>query len=135
MKKISQIALVMVITTVFVFLTACGGGSSDGGASAVEGKWTASKFEMMGQSFTTSELEEAAAGMGIDFSMFTDMSFEFSGDTVTVSVLGMTEEGTFSIDGDTVTVTIDGDPMDLELSGSELILDEPSSGVLIYFTK
>ena len=119
MKRMTSV-LVLVLALSLV-LVSCGGG----GGSAVAGTW---KLESVAQN-----------GVNVDLSIvgLNEDSMEFVFDDKGKAEFGMGDEresGTYAVNGDTVTVTIQGEGVDLKLDGGKLVMSE-DEGVTMTFAK
>ncbi len=123
MKK-SVSVLVSVLLLFSFILTGCG---SDSPKSALEGttwKMTGGK-DVSGIEVTEENL--AAVGMG-------DFTLEFKADAaVTASVAGTTSEGTYSENGEEITIEMDGDSITVILKDNVMTMDQ--DGTTLYFEK
>ncbi len=108
------IVLMAAVLLCVSLLAGCGGGG--GGGDSFTGKYGIVTMELMGEDVLVSELEMTAD----------DMFFEFqSGGKVKFSALGDVQEGTFAKDGDTISVTLEGqETLTLTLDGTKLTADE-----------
>lgn len=124
MKKL---ALVLAVLVLALSVVGCGKGGS-----GVAGNTYAFKT-IEGEGLE--ELEE----MGIDYAEMmkgTELAFDKNGGVVfTVAAFGQseTEEGTYTQDGNKVSITIEGDTQVAEVSGKKLTLE--SDGMKMIFEK
>lgn len=110
-------ALVLSLT-----LAACGGGKSDGLAGTT---WALSSGSQGDVTLDKDTLEGLLGG---------EMTFNFEKDgKVTFAMSGMEAEGTWSQDGNTITIESEGQSMSLALDGDKLSMEQ--SGVTLEFTK
>ena len=123
MKRTSRIlTLLLVSVMIFSCLAACAGGG-------VVGTWKLDKIEIGGMSMSVSDFAE-------QYDMDIDMSFEFKSDnTVTGKVYGETMTGTYAVNGNKVTVTLDGESMDFILDGNTLTVEDDSFGKMTLVKK
>ncbi len=117
MKK--RVVSVLLVVMVVVTLVACG-------SSKIDGTWVSTAAKANGKEVKWSDLPAAAASKKI--------TLAFDGDKVTAEVAGNKADGTFKIDGDTVTLN-DGksDIMTLKIEGDRLSLAQ--AGGFVYFEK
>ncbi len=109
MKKFTKImSLVLATLMVAVLFVGCGGGA---GGNSIVGKWEASE-----------EAEGMKMTMIIEFKANGDlvMSSELNGSEV------MSQEGTYKVEGNNLTVIIDGDEdtSTFSIDGNKLTIDE-----------
>ena len=114
MKKILAIALVYIFA--ISLLAGCGGSPSETNM-ALAGKYTLTSMEMDGEDATPffSEL-----GMNTD-----DTYIEFlSGGKFNMKFVGEEAEGTFKVNGNTVTLTSEDEDLDIIIEGNRLIMGQ-----------
>lgn len=110
-------ALVLSLT-----LAACGGGKSDGLAGTT---WALSSGSQGDVTLDKDTLEGLLGG---------EMTFNFEKDgKVTFAMSGMEAEGTWSQDGNTITIESEGQSMSMTLDGDKITMEQ--SGVTLEFTK
>ena len=110
-------ALVLSLT-----LAACGGGKSDGLAGTT---WALSSGSQGDVTLDKDTLEGLLGG---------EMTFNFEKDgKVTFAMSGMEAEGTWSQDGNTITIESEGQSMSMALDGDKITMEQ--SGVTLEFTK
>jgi uncharacterized lipoprotein YehR (DUF1307 family) len=116
-KKLALLfALVMVCATM---LTACGGGSK-----LADTTWTLTSVSVDDVEVTAEQMDET----------FGESIITFEDNSVCKANFGGSEgEGTWKLDGDKVTITIDEEDMEAVLSDSELVMD--LYGTKMTFTK
>lgn len=115
MLRLFSLLLVVVLA---LGMAACGGKSD------VTGTWVLSGGSQDG---VTVDQETLEAVMG-------EMTYTFEdGGKVTMSLAGVSVEGTWTQDGDTVTLESQGTTSTMTLDGDKLTLEE--SGVTVEFTK
>ena len=116
MKKLMSLLLVLIC---IVSLTACSGGS--GSKSALIGTYSLKSIEASG---ITVDVAEAADLFGGEFSMTLELKDggKFS---LSANMLGESEttEGEWSEDGNTVTLTAEGENISATVDGSTMKLD------------
>jgi hypothetical protein len=126
----SRITVAFALVTSAAALTSCDGDDDeDKGFPSVQGKWTGSKTELVirveGVDDPFTETDQAFQGQ-----------VEFKSNGVAVySEDGDTEEGTWSQNGDKLTLTIPDDSEELDMSGVYTIKDISSSNLKIYIEK
>ena len=118
MKKFLALTLALVMA---LSLVACGGGAP---ASMKGTSWSVSKV--------------SANGMEIEGEMLASMGFEitinFTSDSeYTMEALGESIDGTYTLSGNTLTLTVGSDSQDCTLSGNSFTMEEDGSKVV--FTK
>lgn len=132
MKKVQKsvglvLAVLLMMTTI---LAGCGGGGN-GGQDAIVGKWTLSSVNIGGTEMSLSDLAQMAGGeLGDDMNVTFDIKADgtFSG-----NAMGETADGTWTKNGDTYTLTIDGSDQEVKLDGGKLVLEE--DGMKMILTK
>lgn len=110
MKKI--IATLICVLMLALTLTACGG-------SGLSGKYRLTGMESSGVTIKEGDAlwDTAVGAMG-------DCYMDFTGsDAVSMAFAGEEKEGTYTVDGDKITVTIDGDPADGTLKDNKITLE------------
>lgn len=124
MKNIKRIAAVLLVLTMAFMLTACG-------KDSVKGSWMITGGTAMDS--ITGGMDLAELGM--------EMVFNFNDNNallVTLSFMGESESmnGTWEVDGDNITMTLDGDPLTCtwEINGDTLTLTA-TDGTLIFTKK
>lgn len=123
--KTKFLSLVMALAMV-LSLAACGGGSGGSGGSGLAGStWVLSGGSQEGVTVNQDALESVLGG-----SM--TCTFEEDG-TVVVELAGVSVEGTWTQDGNTVELDIQGEIDTMTLDGDTLSMEE--SGVLMEFTR
>lgn len=110
--------LITVLCVVMVFaFAACGGSKS------LEGKWTITSM-MMGDQDYLQLAKDMAEATGEEFNVDEMVFIEFEKDgNFTISLDGEAEDGTYEVDGKTVTMTINDEPQKATLDGDTLTLD------------
>ena len=123
MKHVQPKLLALVMALVLALgLTACGGG---GGSDLSGTTWALSGGSQGGVTIDQDTLESLFGG---------EMTYTFEeGGTVVLSLAGVSVEGTWSQDGNTVTLDVQGDTGTMTLDGDTLTMEE--SGVTVEFTK
>ncbi|MBQ9124708.1 MAG: lipocalin family protein [Acholeplasmatales bacterium] len=121
MKKFLKMCLVMLVAVLTLTLASCK--DDNEGASGVVGTWNVTEYKVGDVDYI------AMMGEGATISM------EFTEDgkaTMTVSAMGMSEsmEGTYTVDGETITITIDGDPQSGTISGNTITISENVDGTV-----
>ena len=84
--------ILMLITAMVLTLVACGG-------SDIVGKWEAKDDMGLGISIVMEFTESKMIMMGIE------MDYEVKGDAIIISFEGQEQEGTYSVDGDVLSIT------------------------------
>ena len=105
-----------------------------GGSNTLSGTYKLSGAEVNGQEFSGEQLKSLMALSG----MSADMSFTFSGTdklTVKASVSGqeMEQEGTYVLDGQKLSLTLDGGTQEAELKNGKIYVD--SQGAVLILSK
>lgn len=118
MKKFTKIiALVLVSAMLALLFVGCGSGS--GSSNSIVGKW---------------EIKEEAEGMSVS------MVFEFkaNGDLAMTSEMNGSElasqKGTYKVDGDQITVTLEGEDPEtstFSISGDKLTISDGGSEIVL----
>ncbi|MFV0352382.1 MAG: hypothetical protein ACK5JF_08775 [Oscillospiraceae bacterium] len=123
MKNVVKSVAVSLSVLMLLLLVACGGGSKE-----VEGKWTLTGVEAMGQSISVDEMDEMGMGSIMDF------TFEFKGGKVSVTSGGVTSGSIkYEYKDGVVTLNENGTEMTLEVNGEEMTMD--FSGVKMIFAR
>ena len=121
MKKTLKTTLaVLMCAALLLGLCACGGS-----ASSLKGtNWSVSKVSANGMEIQG----EMLASMGFE------MTLEFTSDSeYTMEALGESIDGTYTLSGNTLTLTVGSDSQDCTLSGNSFTMEEDGSKVV--FTK
>ena len=121
MKKTLKTTLaVLMCAALLLGLCACGGS-----ASSLKGtNWSVSKVSAHGMEIQG----EMLASMGFE------MTLEFTSDSdFKMGAMGEYVEGTYTLSGGTVTMTVDGEAVDAALSGNTITMEE--DGAKIVFSK
>lgn len=124
-KRMVTLVLALAISCMLV-LTACGGngaGSTNSGA----GKYELSKVTMQGMTIDAQDYISQAGGA----------HFELNADGTATGLFGGTEltGGSYSLNGDTMTITFDGEPLEFAYADGTLTLEEPTTGMVMEFAK
>lgn len=115
-------ALAMTLVAV-LSLAACGG--SDASTDLTGTTWALSSGSQDGVTMDKETLEGLFGG---------EMTYTFAEDgKVTLALAGVEVEGTWTQDGDTVSVDMQGDTGTMTIDGDKLTMEE--SGVTVEFTK
>lgn len=121
MKKV----LVTVVAIVMVFsLVACGGGDK---SASLAGTYKMTSMEAAGMTVDVATLAEAA---GMDADLFT-LELKDDGSFTMNAFTGEATEnmdGTWKADGNTVTLTMDGEDMTAAVDGNKLTIEETQDG-------
>ena len=122
MKKALRTTLaVLMCAALLLALVACGGGAP---ASMKGTSWSVSKVSANGMEIQG----EMLASMGFE------MTLEFTSDSeYTMEALGESIDGTYTLSGNTLTLTVGSDSQDCTLSGNSFTMEEDGSKVV--FTK
>lgn len=129
-KKIGMIGVLMVLcmvmTTVFC---SCSGGDLK---TDIIGKWTLTSIITDGK---TQTLAEYCEEQGVD-SMGMEATYTFAEEgVVTATMGGVDVEGTYTIDGSTVTVTFNETPSNLTYDAGTLKAKDANTGIESVFKK
>lgn len=125
MKKTSKLLSLLLALTLVLSLAACGGG---GGSETTDLTGTTWVLSGGSQGDTTVDKETLEGMFG------GEMTYAFEADgKVTLSLAGVSVEGTWSQDGNNVTLDIQGDTGTMTLDGDKLTIEE--SGVTVEFSK
>ena len=104
-----------------LLLTACGG------SSAIVGTWKVDTAALEAEIAAMPEEEQAMAQMAMG--MMGDMTVEFTSDNkVKLSIMGTEQEGTYSVSGSTLTVTMpdqEAQSGEFSVSGNTLTMKGP----------
>ncbi|MGN8968836.1 hypothetical protein [Intestinimonas sp. HCP28S3_D6] len=125
MKKTSKLLSLLLALTLVLSLAACGGGSGSETTDLTGTTWVLSGGSQGDTTVDKETLEGMFGG---------EMTYAFEADgKVTLSLAGVSVEGTWSQDGNSVTVDIQGDTGTMTLDGDKLTIEE--SGVTVEFSK
>lgn len=114
-------SLLLVVVLAFS-LAACGGSDSNDLTGTT---WALSGGSQEGVTVDKATLESILGG---------EMTYSFEKDgKATMALAGVSVEGTWSQDGDTVTMEAQGQSFTLTIDGDKLLMDQ--SGVTVEFTK
>ena len=125
MKGFKKFLAITMIAAMMLGLVACGGGSSISGTfkvASVDGKTvedTVKEYEAAGLTMSASDIEDL---MVIEFG---------SGDSVTVKSAGESKTGTYKLDGDKLSITIDNETEELTYSGDEISMESDGSKIVL----
>ncbi|MGI6200089.1 MAG: lipocalin family protein [Christensenellales bacterium] len=121
MKKTQTTLLISVLLIVAMMMTACAGGGTD----AATGTWKLTSGEAQGITVSLDQLSQ----LGVN----ADMTMEFKGGKFTANFNGEQGSGSYKIDGDTITMSENGQEMTGTISGNEIKID--AGGATLIFTK
>lgn len=126
MKKTSKLLSLLLALSLALSLAACGGGGSGSGTTDLTGTtWVLSGGSQGDVTVDKETLESTFGG---------EMTYAFEADgKLTLSLAGVSVEGTWSQDGNTVSLDVQGDTGTMTLDGDKLTMEE--SGVTVEFTK
>ena len=120
MKGFKKFLAITMIAAMMLGLVACGGGSSISGTfkvASVDGKTvedTVKEYTM-----SASDIEDL-------------MVLEFgSGDSVTVKSAGESKTGTYKLDGDKLSITVDNETEDFTYSNNEITMESDGSKIVL----
>ena len=125
MKGFKKLLAITMVAAMMLGLVACGGGKSISGTfkvSSVDGKSvedTIKEAEAAGLTMSASDIEDL---MVIEFG---------SGDSVTVKSAGESKSGTYKLDGETLSITIDNETENFTYSGDEISMDADGSKIVL----
>ena len=125
------LAMVLCLSLVLV-LSACGAG----GAS-MEGKWVITAMTVGGEDYL-SMFNELAASMGEESNIGDIMFCEFTKDgSFKMSMYEDEESGTYKLNGNKLTMTVDGEALEGTVNGNSFTITDNSDGEesLMTFTK
>ena len=124
-KTTSKLLSLLLALTLVLGLAACGGG---GGSETTD--LTGTTWALSGGSQGDTEVDKAT----LEGLLGGEMTYSFEADDKLVMALnGVEVEGTWSQDGSTVTVDVQGDTGTMTLNGDKLTIEE--SGVTVEFTQ
>ena len=125
MKGFKKFLAITMIAAMMLGLVACGGGSSISGTfkvASVDGKTvedTVKEYEAAGLTMSASDIEDL-------------MVLEFgSGDSVTVKSAGESKTGTYKLDGDKLSITVDNETEDFTYSNNEITMESDGSKIVL----
>ena len=125
MKGFKKFLAITMIAAMMLGLVACGGGSSISGTfkvASVDGKTvedTVKEYEAAGLTMSASDIEDL---MVIEFG---------SGDSVTVKSAGESKTGTYKLDGDKLSITVDNETEDFTYSNNEITMESDGSKIVL----
>jgi len=129
------LAIILVLLFSISMLAGCSnGGSGDGDKVAtLTGKYTIVSWEVDGQDWLEFfEMMSEMADEGDEFNR-DDIYIDFqSGGKFTMAMIDEgeeTTEGTFTVGGNTVTLTVDGEDLKGTIDGKKIIIEEEEDGV------
>lgn len=111
MKKMRGILSVVIAMMIAVTVLVGCGGSDGGEATGYEGKYVSVSGEMMGMTLTGDDI----SGWAIELDNGGKGKMEIDGDTGNIK---------WSLEGETITVNVDGEEMTGKLEGDNLIFDD-----------
>lgn len=124
-KTTSKLLSLLLALTLVLSLAACGGGGSSETTDLTGTTWALSGGSQGDTEVDKATLEGLLGG---------EMTYSFEADGKLVMALnGVEVEGTWSQDGSTVTVDVQGDTGTMTLNGDKLTIEE--SGVTVEFTQ
>ena len=115
MKRALFVILTLLLT--LSLLTACSSNNGGGNTATLSGKYEIVSFTADGETHDAAAIKE----MG-----FPDWNFEFlSGNKFKYDFAGTVYEGTFKVEGSTVSLTVDGEEMSGKIEGNKITFDAP----------
>ena len=112
MKKQMMLLLAMILTV--LTLAACGGSK----ISPVVGNWKATTVSVSGVSVDVDEYLKQSGNEDVKMEMVLEKD-----NTMSINMAGQTGEGTWKLDGSTLTLTIDGDSLDTTYEDGKITMD------------
>ncbi|MEI3176674.1 MULTISPECIES: lipocalin-like domain-containing protein [unclassified Candidatus Paralachnospira] len=112
MKKRMMLLLAMILTV--LTLAACGGSK----ISPVVGNWKATTVSVSGVSVDVDEYLKQSGNEDVKMEMVLEKD-----NTMSINMAGQTGEGTWKLDGSTLTLTIDGDSLDTTYEDGKITMD------------
>lgn len=112
MKKQMMLLLAMILTV--LTLAACGGSKT----SPVVGNWKATTVSVSGVSVDVDEYLKQSGNEDVKMEMVLEKD-----NTMSINMAGQTGEGTWKLDGSTLTLTIDGDSLDTTYEDGKITMD------------
>lgn len=121
MKKFLKMCLVMLVAVLTLTLASCK--DDNEAAGGVVGTWNVTEYKVGDMDYI------AMMGEGAKITM------ELTEDgkaTMTVTAMGMSEsmDGTYTVDGSNITITIDNDPQSGTISGNTITISENIDGTV-----
>ena len=126
MKKLLAVLMAAMLV---LSLAACSGGSSGGGSDSGVGTWKLVSMSYGDQSISISDYSEM---LGEDYTVTLEIK---SDGTFTVDSMGLVQSGTWTANGSTYSLDLDGGVQEAKLSGGQLILEDSASGMSMVFEK
>ena len=112
MKKRMMLLLAMILTV--LTLAACGGSKT----SPVVGTWKATTVSVSGVSVDVDEYLKQSGNEDVKMEMVLEKD-----NTMSINIAGQSGEGTWKLDGSTLTLTIDGDSLDTTYEDGKITMD------------
>ena len=112
MKKRMMLLLAMILTV--LTLAACGGSK----ISPVVGNWKATTVSVSGVSVDVDEYLKQSGNEDVKMEMVLEKD-----NTMSINMAGQTGDGTWKLDGSTLTLTIDGDSLDTTYENGKITMD------------
>lgn len=112
MKKRMMLLLAMILTV--LTLAACGGSK----ISPVVGNWKATTVSVSGVSVDVDEYLKQSGNEDVKMEMVLEKD-----NTMSINMAGQSGEGTWKLDGSTLTLTIDGDSLDTTYEDGKITMD------------
>ena len=112
MKKQMMLLLAMILTV--LTLAACGGSK----ISPVVGNWKATTVSVSGVSVDVDEYLKQSGNEDVKMEMVLEKD-----NTMSINMAGQTGEGTWKLDGSTLTRTLDGDSLDTTYEDGKITMD------------
>ena len=112
MKKRMMLLLAMILTV--LTLAACGGSK----ISPVVGNWKATTVSVSGVSVDVDEYLKQSGNEDVKMEMVLEKD-----NTMSINMAGQTGDGTWKLDGSTLTLTIDGDSLDTTYEDGKITMD------------
>ncbi len=112
MKKRMMLLLAMILTV--LTLAACGGSK----ISPVVGNWKATTVSVSGVSVDVDEYLKQSGNEDVKMEMVLEKD-----NTMSINMAGQPGEGTWKLDGSTLTLTIDGDSLDTTYEDGKITMD------------
>ncbi len=127
-KTTSKIlSLVLVLVMAAALLSACGGGSA-----GPEGTYRIKSMDYGDTTLDYDTLKSFAALAGVDIDDLFRLELQSGGKALMIAD-GDESEGTFTVNGSTVSITFDGETVDAQLDGNTLTIEE--DGTKMVFEK
>lgn len=123
MKKALAVVMSVLAICMFVFV-GCGNSSSTANNSLENTTWSLNGAESSGVQVTKDQLDSIMGETTLQFKEDGQMSMSLAGESV---------DGTYTVNGNTISLTMSGSTTDVTLDGDQITME--SAGMQLFFTK